>query len=55
MLIDHALGILTGDDDGEELAVLIQPFQLLALTAPGATLFTHYVGEKIDSLAGISC
>ena len=36
-------------------AALIQPFQLLALTAPGATLFTHYVGEHIAALAGVEC
>ncbi len=35
--------------------MLIQPFQLLALTAPGATLFTHYVGESIAGLVGVSC
>ena len=36
-------------------AALIQPFQLLALTAPGATLFTHYVGEQIVALSEVSC
>ena len=36
-------------------AMLIQPFQLLAMTAPGASLFTHYVGESIAGLKGVSC
>lgn len=36
-------------------AALIQPFQLLAMTAPGATLFTHYVGESIVSLSEVTC
>ena len=35
--------------------MLIQPFQLLAMTAPGASLFTHYVGESIAGLKGVSC
>ena len=36
-------------------AALVQPFQLLAFTAPGASLFTHYVGESIESLDEVSC
>ena len=36
-------------------AALVQPFQLLSMTAPGATLFTHYVGESIVSLSEVSC
>ena len=36
-------------------AALIHPFQLLSMTAPGATLFTHYVGEAIVSLSEVSC
>ena len=35
--------------------MLVQPFQLLSLTAPGASLFTHYVGESIAGLKGVSC
>ena len=35
--------------------MLIQPFQLLAMTAPGASLFTHYVGESIAGLKSVSC
>jgi len=36
-------------------AALLQPFQLLSLTAPGATLFTHYVGEQIVALSEVTC
>ena len=36
-------------------AMLVQPLQVLALTAPGASLFTHYVGESIVGLTGTSC
>ena len=36
-------------------APLLQPLQLLALTAPGASLFTHYVGESIVGFTETAC
>lgn len=36
-------------------AMLVQPLQVLAFSAPGATLFTHYVGEVLQAFAGLSC
>lgn len=34
---------------------LIQPLQVLALSAPGASLFTHYVGEAMVGMLETSC
>ena len=34
---------------------LVQPLQVLALSAPGAGLFTHYVGEVIVGFTETSC
>jgi len=35
-------------------APLVHPLQVLAFSAPGATLFTHYVGESLLSLSSAS-
>jgi acyl dehydratase len=35
--------------------MLVQPLQVLALTAPGATLFTHYVLETLVGFTETSC
>jgi len=34
---------------------LVQPLEVLAFSAPGASLFTHYVGESLLALTGTSC
>ena len=36
-------------------APLVQPLQVLALSAPGASLFTHYVGEVLVGFVETSC
>jgi len=36
-------------------APLVQPLQVLALSAPGAGLFTHYVGPSIVGFTETSC
>jgi acyl dehydratase len=37
------------------VAPVVHGLQVLAFTAPGATLFPHYIGEKFIAFAEVSC